>query len=157
MLATEQVEMPLVSVARVNVKEILKLRRDVFDPTGFVKDWHLPEDDSSHAHHFSAFIERCGYPLPVSCGSFYRSEFMDSPAWLLQCMATDPAYRRMGFGQTLLCSAEEILSSLSPIRNLFCHSRLSAVPFYMSQGWTTYGKEFCSREGEWQIRMVKGL
>jgi GNAT superfamily N-acetyltransferase len=122
------------TVRRISAADTRPLRHRVLWP-------HLssPEvciidiDERRDAFHVGVYAEE----RLISIGSFFS---MDSPRLLMQpqyrlrAMATDPEFRRMHAGDTLIQFALQELR-LRRAAVLWCDARLVAVPFYEQLGF----------------------
>ena len=74
----------------------------------------------------------------VTIGSFFQMETPKLPnnakAYRLRAMASDPNYRKMGFGEKLISNAVEVLKNRDT-DVLWCDARKVAIGFYERLGF----------------------
>lgn len=122
------------SVRHISASDTHELRHRVLWP-------HLasPEvciidiDDRDDAFHVGVFAEGA----LISIGSFfalYSPRLEQASQYRLRAMATDPNFRRLHAGDSLITFALEELRNRN-IEVLWCDARLVAVPFYEHLGF----------------------
>ena len=93
-------------------------------------------DDREDAFHVGVFADE----RLISIGSFFAMEsprLLIRPQYRLRAMATDPEFRRMHAGHSLIQFALQELG-LRQVAVLWCDARLVAVPFYEHLGFTKF-------------------
>ncbi|MDX1612751.1 MAG: GNAT family N-acetyltransferase [Candidatus Promineifilaceae bacterium] len=99
-----------------------------------------PYDDSGRDFHGGAYV--AGELVGVA--SVFREGILadDQPgSWRLRGMVVDPTWHRRGIGRALLqfCLNHVVREQG---RLLWCHARLTAVPFYEKLGWRAISPVF---------------
>jgi len=126
-------------VRETTLEEIMHLRHAILRADTTLENALFAEDRLPTTHHVGAFADdgTC-----VGCATFLSVAHENEPAWQLRGMAVRAEVRKAGVGKQMLDFAELLLSSLSPMRLLWCHARVVAVPFYRRCGWTVVSEEY---------------
>ena len=124
------VRSPEVRIARVERDLVLPLRRQVLSLPGR-RVGALTKDMSPTSRHWAAW---CGEAI-IGCVSVIQQR-----GWALRAMAVAPEYQGQGIGRRLL---EVVHAQVA--QPMWCHARLSSVPFYTRLGWRAEGPVFVMR------------
>ncbi|HEY1047097.1 MAG TPA: GNAT family N-acetyltransferase [Bacteroidia bacterium] len=108
------------------------IRRRVFVEEQEVDASEEYDDDDEKSTHFLAYCEG------VACGTA-RWRFKDRGIIKLERFAVDSIYRGKGVGAALV---KAVLDDLPMAEKVMMHAQLHAIPFYLKQGFITYGPEF---------------
>lgn len=108
------------------------IRRRVFVEEQEVDASEEYDDDDEKSTHFLAYCEG------VACGTA-RWRFKDRGVIKLERFAVDSIYRGKGVGAALV---KAVLNDLPMAEKVMMHAQLHAIPFYLKQGFETYGPEF---------------
>ena len=115
-------------VKKITTEETLLLRKNVLKPFLTAEQCRNPGDDDPTTFHLGLFHAK----KLISVATFIQESYRDFPAgfpYRLRGMATDPAYRKQGFGQKLLHHGLEHLRQ-KRCDLLWCNAREKAFPFY---------------------------
>ncbi|MBK7497140.1 MAG: GNAT family N-acetyltransferase [Candidatus Omnitrophica bacterium] len=112
----------------------------------------FPGDFHPETLHIGAFA---GEAI-IGCASFIPSEWDGKPAWRLRGMATDPDWRNRGVGRALFRFGEQEALK-AHVWPFWCDARVSAVEFYLKQGWNLASEEFFVEAVGPHRKMVKSL
>lgn len=113
------------------LEEIIALREAVII-RGTHRPREFPGDRDSTTHHFGAFDGGQN----VACATLLLTEWHGTPAYQLRGMATAPDYQNQGIGAALLDFSERHILEHTPVRQLWCNARTTAVSFYERNGWS---------------------
>lgn len=126
----------MISVIKIRKQEekdlAFAIRRRVFVEEQEVDASEEYDDDDEKSTHFLAYCEG------VACGTA-RWRFKDQGIIKLERFAVDSAYRGKGVGAALV---KAVLEDLPLAHKVMMHAQLHAIPFYLKQGFETYGPEF---------------
>jgi GNAT superfamily N-acetyltransferase len=129
---------PAVLVRQAALAEILALRHAELRPGLALDTARFDGDDEPTTRHLAAFLPDA--TAPVGCASLMARPWRGEPAFQLRGMATRAALARRGIGTAVLRGAE---STVHPeVGVLWCHARVSAVPFYRRLGWEIVSEVF---------------
>ena len=124
----------------VEVEKIRKLRHRVLRKGRPFTDTLYERDNDKQTIHL-AIIKR---EKTLTCATFYpekTTEVKSKKAYRLRGMATDPFFRRKGYGRKIMKESFEILKK-QKCDVLWCNARLVAVKFYLSLGFKKKGEIF---------------
>lgn len=126
----------MISVIKIRKKEekdlAFAIRRRVFVEEQEVDASEEYDDDDEKSTHFLAYCEG------VACGTA-RWRFKEQGIIKLERFAVDSSYRGKGVGAALV---KAVLEDLPLADKVMMHAQLHAIPFYLKQGFETYGPEF---------------
>lgn len=91
--------------------------------------------------HFVAVIEHPKGRRVIGCVCLLPHMPAPGIGKLMQ-MAVDPQRQREGIGRRLVVELEKRAFGELGLRELFCHARDDAAPFYAKLGWTISGEPF---------------
>lgn len=124
----------------ITAAEVRPLRQRVLRPHKTLEELVYPGDDHPLALHAGAFqdgtLVGIATVAPESCP-------VDPQAvgWRLRGMAILPQVQRQGYGAALIAAcAAHIVTNRGEL--IWCHGRVSALPFYQSLGFASHGEEF---------------
>jgi len=129
-------------VVRVDVTQILDLRRRILRPGLPIAASEYPQDHLEETHHWA--ILDAGHV--VACLTQFPERYDSQHAWRLRGMAVDPSYQGRGFGQALVNKATEVVV-LDGAELFWCNARVSAAGFYEKQGFELLGPVFLTEPG----------
>jgi hypothetical protein len=129
-----------VVVRRATLADIFALRHAELRPGLPLDAARFDGDDETETQHFAAF--RPDDPEPVGCASLMARPWQGEPAFQLRGMATRAALVRRGIGTALLGGVEWAVCAATPVRILWCHARLAALPFYRRSAWEVVSDVF---------------
>lgn len=98
----------------------------------------VPED---RFEHFIAVMDHPKGKRVIGCVCLLPNYPEPGIGKLMQ-MAVDPQRQREGIGRELVAHLERRALADLGLRELFCHSREDACPFYANLGWITEGERF---------------
>jgi predicted GNAT family N-acyltransferase len=129
-------------------------RRILLEPLGFTMELFDREfpDFGRVAETFVAVIDHPKGQRVVGVVCLLPGVRSEGEGKLMQ-MAVDEQRRREGIGRQLVAELERRAFGELGLRELFCHARLHAVPFYAGLGWAVEGDEF-DEAGVPHLRMV---
>jgi GNAT superfamily N-acetyltransferase len=153
------VRRPHIEIRRVDVEEILDLRRRMLRAGLPPDSARFDGDQAATTLHLAAFKVAAsgsaeGHPL--ACLSLILNSFMGEPAWQLRGMAVDRAHQRRGLGAELLAQAEETAAE-GKASLLWCNARVPAADFYEKQGWTIVSDVFENPIAGPHVKMKKRI
>lgn len=125
-----------IEVRRATAAEVRDLRLAVLRPAAPRVPSAYDEDPATvHVGGFDG--ERV-----VGCASVFPEPFDDEPAaWRLRGMAVEPSYQGRGVGRLVLDAAVAAAAEAgAPL--MWANGRVSAMQFYLRQGWQARGEEF---------------
>ena len=124
----------------ISVTEARQLRHAVLRPHQKPEELVFRGDETPDVLHVGAFEDG----ELVGIASVAREEFPGEPhlnAWRLRGMATLPAARRKGYGAALVRALIAHVAARGGDL-IWCHGRMSALPFYRAVGFREHGEEF---------------
>ena len=127
-------------VCRLTAREVIPLRTTILRPHAPPESHTFPDDEAPESYHAGAFLGN----VLVGVASVFREEppfEAMSPAWCLRGMGVAAQARRKGCGRSLVNNCLDYIESQKGAL-LWCNCRVSALPFYRSLGFQTYGEEF---------------
>lgn len=132
----------------ISAEVCLPLRHKILWPAQSLSFSAVEGDDQ--AHHFGLFLDKD----LLSCLSLFRVD-EQKECIQLRKFCTDTFYQSKGLGSHLLRFALEKSKKVT-MRWVFAHSRLSALPFYLKNGFRTEGNIFLRHDLEY-IKVIKPL
>lgn len=120
-----------ITFRKASVEEILDLREAVII-AGTNRPSEYPGDRDETTFHMGGFVGGEN----VCCGTFLLTDWFGEPAYQLRGMATREDVRGEGIGAALLAATERFILADTPVRQLWCSARVSAVGFYQRIGWS---------------------
>lgn len=135
------------------IAEIIVLRHDVIIVGTARTSDAFDGDELPTTQHFGAFLD----VSVIGCASYMQVPWQDEPAWQLRGMGVRADCQQRGVGTHLAVESERLLRQASPIHQLWCNARLSAVAFYERLGWQAVSDVFDVPEVGPHRRMVKSL
>ena len=120
-----------IAFRRAMLEEILPLREAVII-AGTNRPSEFPGDRDETTFHVGGFA---GGEI-ICCGTFLLTDWFGEPAYQLRGMATREDARGEGIGAALLAATERFILDSTPVRQLWCSARVSAVGFYQKVGWS---------------------
>jgi GNAT superfamily N-acetyltransferase len=129
-----------VNIRPISVSEARQLRHAILRPHQKPEELIFRGDDAPDTLHVGAFED----DKLVGIASVAREEFPGEPqlnAWRLRGMATAPQARRMGYGGALVHALIAHVAARGG-NLIWCHGRVSALPFYRAVGFREHGNEF---------------
>lgn len=127
-------------IKKVDSEEIRKLRHVVLRKGSPFFTTKYKKDKDKETIHLAAIKNK----KIITCATFYpeKTEIIKSKeGYRLRGMATDPEFRRKGYGKKILKKAVLMLKRRG-CDVLWCNARLVAVEFYESQGFKKTGEKF---------------
>lgn len=124
----------------ITAKETYLLRHEILRPGQDMAQSSYPGDEAASTVHFGAYYsgELAGIlSLYAEC----NADLGVCNGWRFRGMAVLAAHRGRGFGSNLLDAAEKHVG-LNKGAYLWANARLSALGFYESRGYHSYGVEF---------------
>ncbi|MCC6795141.1 MAG: GNAT family N-acetyltransferase [Candidatus Hydrogenedentes bacterium] len=116
---------------KASLDEILPLREAVII-AGTNRPSEYPGDRDQATFHIGGFVGGEN----VCCGTFLLTDWFGETAYQLRGMATREDVRGEGIGVALLAATERFILADTPVRQLWCSARVSAVGFYQRIGWS---------------------
>lgn len=91
--------------------------------------------------HFVAVVDHPKGPRVIGCVCLLP-DYPEAGVGKLMQMAVDPQRQREGVGRRLVVELERRAFGELSLRELFCHAREEAAPFYAGIGWQIVGDRF---------------
>lgn len=135
-------------------QEVELRQRVLLDPIGYSMDRFCAEYPGleDRFEHFVAVIDHPSGRRVVGCVCLLPDDPEAGVGKLMQ-MAVDPQRQREGIGRELLAELERRAFGELGLRELYCHARLDAAPFYERNAWVRDGEVF-DEAGIPHVRMV---
>ncbi|MEO6148952.1 MAG: GNAT family N-acetyltransferase [Mucilaginibacter sp.] len=127
--------MSALSIEQIRPELTWRLRNKVLYPHKKLYEMEMEED--SNGIHFGAFKDN----LLVAVVSMFPNE----GEFQFRKLAVDPAYQKQGIGSSVLEYITDFAKADGAAR-LWCNARVSALGFYLKEGFLTTGKVF-TRDG----------
>ena len=127
-------------VRRLSAREVIPLRTAILRPHAPPNSHIFPGDEAPETYHAGAFLD----DVLVGVASVFNEKppFASmTPAWRLRGMGVVAYARHNGCGRSLINNCLDYVKSRKGAL-LWCHGRTSALPFYRSLDFQTYGEEF---------------
>lgn len=137
-----------VVVRRARLAEIFPLRHAVLRP-GRSETASVYNRDLVATHVGAWEVGEDGAERLVGCATVFADPWRGTPpepaAWRLRGMAVEPDRHRAGIGRQVLAGVVAAARDAG-VPLLWANARVSALPFYESQGWTIAGEEFIASD-----------
>lgn len=126
-------------IKQISSEETIDVRQAVLRVGRPREDCYFPDDDLNTTVHFGIFDN--GKLAGVA--TFLENNFPDFEGTHIQLrgMAVLDRYKGKGFGKQLLKAGEQ-LANQKQKKYLWCNARILSQPFYLSQGYKTFGESF---------------
>lgn len=137
-------------IGRAEVFAIIDLRHKVLRQGHPIEEVQFEEDKDELSRHYAAvYQDKC-----IACVTFIDAQWQQQPAWRLRAMAVEKQYRGIGIGKALLKFALNDLLNNNLMKTIWCYSRVSSEPFYLSFGFVSTGEHFTYGNAGESIEMV---